>query len=56
MYVHLSQQLEIAEFFFIDTTPFVDKYFEDPKLQKFDWRGVIPRNKYLGRLLKVLIY
>ncbi|XVF50399.1 hypothetical protein PTKIN_Ptkin04bG0096900 [Pterospermum kingtungense] len=45
---------EIAEFFFIDTTPFVDDYFENPKLQKFDWRGVISRNKYLRRLLKDL--
>ncbi|PPR91479.1 hypothetical protein GOBAR_AA29204 [Gossypium barbadense] len=45
---------EIAEFFFIDTTPFVDEYFRNPKHQKFDWRGVIPRNKYLTRVLKEL--
>ncbi|MFQ6629158.1 hypothetical protein Gotur_008267 [Gossypium turneri] len=45
---------EIAELFFIDTTPFVDEYFRNPKHQKFDWRGVIPRNKYLTRVLKEL--
>ncbi|XWS37539.1 hypothetical protein CRYUN_Cryun19dG0052000 [Craigia yunnanensis] len=45
---------EIAEFFFIDTTPFVDQYFQNPKHQKFDWRGVIPRKKYLRRILKDL--
>ncbi|XP_021292213.1 purple acid phosphatase 3-like isoform X1 [Herrania umbratica] len=43
---------EIAELFFIDTTPFVDEYFRNPKHQKFDWRGVIPRKKYLRRVLK----
>ncbi|KAK9278033.1 hypothetical protein L1049_027590 [Liquidambar formosana] len=45
---------EIAEFFFIDTTPFVDKYFEEPKHHTYDWRGVIPRNEYLSNLLKDL--
>ncbi|KAI5388266.1 Purple acid phosphatase 3, variant 5 [Lathyrus oleraceus] len=44
---------EIAEFFFVDTTPFVDKYFLKPKDHKYDWRGVLPRNKYLSNLLKV---
>ncbi|KAK6249844.1 Calcineurin-like phosphoesterase domain [Theobroma cacao] len=43
---------EMAELFFIDTTPFVDEYFRNPKHQKFDWRGVIPRKKYLRRVLK----
>ncbi|KAI5388267.1 Purple acid phosphatase 3, variant 6 [Lathyrus oleraceus] len=37
---------EIAEFFFVDTTPFVDKYFLKPKDHKYDWRGVLPRNKF----------
>ncbi|KAI5391660.1 hypothetical protein KIW84_076463, partial [Lathyrus oleraceus] len=27
---------EIAEFFFVDTTPFVDKYFLKPKDHKYD--------------------
>ncbi|KAK7320204.1 hypothetical protein RJT34_04940 [Clitoria ternatea] len=45
---------EIAEFFFVDTTPFVDKYFLEPKDHKYDWRGVLPREKYLSNLLKDL--
>ncbi|OMO87745.1 hypothetical protein COLO4_20591 [Corchorus olitorius] len=45
---------EIAEFFFIDTTPFVDEYFHNPKHPKFDWRGVIPRKRYLRQVLKDL--
>ncbi|KAG4914679.1 hypothetical protein JHK87_052236 [Glycine soja] len=45
---------EIAEFFFIDSTPFVDQYFLKPKDHKYDWRGVLPREKYLSKLLKDL--
>lgn len=45
---------EIAQFFFVDTTPFVDKYFLKPKDHKYDWRGVLPREKYLSNLLKDL--
>ncbi|GMI75404.1 purple acid phosphatase 3 [Hibiscus trionum] len=45
---------EIAEFFFINTTPFVDQYFRNPKHHKFDWRGVLPRKRYLSRILKDL--
>ncbi|KAH1111148.1 hypothetical protein GLYMA_04G128300v4 [Glycine max] len=45
---------EIAEFFFIDSTPFVDKYFLKPKDHKYDSRGVLPREKYLSKLLKDL--
>ncbi|KAF3438302.1 hypothetical protein FNV43_RR21064 [Rhamnella rubrinervis] len=45
---------EIAEFFFVDTTPFVDKYFVGPKHHHYDWRGVLPRNEYLSNLLKDL--
>ncbi|KAG5059433.1 hypothetical protein JHK87_000462 [Glycine soja] len=45
---------EIAEFFFIDSTPFVDQYFFKPKDHKYDWRGVLPREKYLSKLLKDL--
>nr|DAD35849.1 TPA_asm: hypothetical protein HUJ06_006489 [Nelumbo nucifera] len=43
---------EIAEFFFVDTNPFVDAYFENPKGHSYDWRGVLPREKYLANLLK----
>ncbi|KAI5404069.1 Purple acid phosphatase 3, variant 2, partial [Lathyrus oleraceus] len=45
---------EIAEFFFVDTTPFVGKYFLKPKDHKYDWRGVLPRKKYLSNHLKDL--
>ncbi|XP_075483365.1 purple acid phosphatase 4-like [Primulina tabacum] len=45
---------EIAEFFFIDTTPFQDKYFTNPGDEVYDWRGVHPRNKYTSTLLKDL--
>ncbi|XP_019054961.1 PREDICTED: purple acid phosphatase 17-like [Nelumbo nucifera] len=45
---------KIAEFFFIDTTPFADEYFTiDPSEdQVFDWRGVLPRKNYTSNLLK----
>ncbi|GER53768.1 purple acid phosphatase 17 [Striga asiatica] len=45
---------EIAEFFFVDTTPFVDKYFTEPENHKYDWRGVSPVNSYTANLLKDL--
>ncbi|OMO60828.1 Annexin [Corchorus capsularis] len=44
---------EIAEFFFVDTTPFLDKYFTEPD-HNYDWRGVEPRGTYLANLLKDL--
>ncbi|XP_062159760.1 purple acid phosphatase 3-like [Alnus glutinosa] len=45
---------EIVEIFFVDTTPFVDKYFVRPKHHTYDWRGVLPRKEYLTKLLKDL--
>ena len=42
----------IVEFFFFDTTPFQDKYFTEED-HKYDWRGVLPRDKYLSNALKV---
>ncbi|CAK9148657.1 unnamed protein product [Ilex paraguariensis] len=45
---------EIVEFFFVDTTPFVDKYFTDPGNDTYDWKGVLPRNIYLSNLLEDL--
>ncbi|KAF2550449.1 hypothetical protein F2Q68_00036118 [Brassica cretica] len=42
---------DIVDIFFIDTTPFVDKYFDEPKDHVYDWSGVLPRNKYLNNLL-----
>ncbi|PKI53463.1 hypothetical protein CRG98_026153 [Punica granatum] len=47
-------QTEVAEFFFVDTTPFIDKYFRKPNKHTFDWRGVLPRKDYLSKLLKDL--
>ncbi|XP_062118076.1 purple acid phosphatase 3-like [Humulus lupulus] len=43
---------EIVELFFVDTTPFVDKYFLRPKHHRYDWRGVLPREEYLSNLLE----
>ncbi|CAN6313458.1 unnamed protein product [Urochloa humidicola] len=45
---------EIADFFFIDTTPFQLKYWTHPKGNHYDWRGVAPREKYIANLLKDL--
>lgn len=45
---------EIAELFLIDTNPFVDKYFNDPKDHVYDWREIGSRKKYTSNLLKEL--
>ncbi|ONK61330.1 uncharacterized protein A4U43_C08F28750 [Asparagus officinalis] len=45
---------EVAQFFFLDTTPFVKKYWTHPKKSHYDWRGVAPRKKYMSNLLKDL--
>ncbi|KAM0043488.1 putative Acid phosphatase [Helianthus debilis subsp. tardiflorus] len=41
----------IVELFFVDTTPFQDKYFNQTK-HTYDWRGVLPREEYLSNVLK----
>lgn len=43
----------MAEFFFVDTTPFQDMYFTNPKDHTYDWRDVLPRKDYLSGVLKV---
>ncbi|CAA7032547.1 unnamed protein product [Microthlaspi erraticum] len=43
---------EIVDFFFVDTTPFADKYFVQPNEHVYDWRGVLPRQTYLDNLLQ----
>ncbi|KAG5554118.1 hypothetical protein RHGRI_011854 [Rhododendron griersonianum] len=43
---------EIADFFFVDTTPFVDAYFNEPEDHIYDWRGIYPRETYVSNLLK----
>ncbi|XP_078440844.1 purple acid phosphatase 4-like [Wolffia australiana] len=45
---------EVAEFFFLDTTPFVLRYWTHPGLKHFDWRGVAPREAYISSLLSDL--
>lgn len=43
---------EFVEFVLVDTTPFVDEYFTEPKNHTYDWKGVLPRQEYLSNLLK----
>ncbi|KAI0498932.1 hypothetical protein KFK09_019830 [Dendrobium nobile] len=45
---------EIADFFFVDTTPFVVKYWTEPENHRYDWREVSPREEYIDNLLKDL--
>ncbi|KAF4347974.1 hypothetical protein G4B88_020980 [Cannabis sativa] len=42
-----------AEFFFVDTTPFVENYFAESE-HSYDWRQVYPRRTYLANSLKDL--
>ncbi|KAF3792416.1 Purple acid phosphatase 3 [Nymphaea thermarum] len=44
----------IADFFMVDTNPFVDDYWAVPNKHTYDWRGVIPRQLYIKTLLKDL--
>eukprot|EP01018_Ginkgo_biloba_P005116 Gb_22783 [translate_table: standard] len=46
--------LSSVQLFFVDTTPFVDKYWEMPNKHKYDWRGILPRRKYLRRQLQAV--
>ncbi|ONK65336.1 uncharacterized protein A4U43_C07F36070 [Asparagus officinalis] len=45
---------EIAEFFFVDTTPFVNEYWVNDGGHSYDWRQVAPRENYVSSLLKDL--
>ncbi|PHT40207.1 Purple acid phosphatase 7 [Capsicum baccatum] len=45
---------DVAEFFFVDTTPFQDMYFTTPKDHTYDWRDILPRQDYLFEVLKDL--
>ncbi|KAE8705419.1 Purple acid phosphatase 3 [Hibiscus syriacus] len=47
----LNAGTEMAEIFFVDTTPFVTTYFTNPKEHVYDWKGVLPRKKYIENLL-----
>ncbi|KAK4596949.1 hypothetical protein RGQ29_014828 [Quercus rubra] len=41
-----------VEFFFVDTTPFVNDYFTDPKEHTYDWKVILPQQEYLSNLLE----
>ncbi|KAF5730280.1 purple acid phosphatase 17-like [Tripterygium wilfordii] len=43
---------ELAEIFFVDTTPFVKTYFTNPDGQNYDWRGISSRKRYITNILK----
>ncbi|KAI3855186.1 hypothetical protein MKW92_036366 [Papaver armeniacum] len=43
---------DIVDFFFVDTTPFVDKYFTDPGEHTYDWSGTSPRKSYIAKHLE----
>ncbi|XP_057872381.2 purple acid phosphatase 3 isoform X1 [Cryptomeria japonica] len=43
-----------VDLFFVDTTPFVSKYWKHPNKDTYDWRGVAPREAYISRQLKEL--
>ncbi|XP_061361842.1 purple acid phosphatase 17-like [Gastrolobium bilobum] len=45
---------ELAEIFFVDTTPFVQEYFTESAGHKYDWRGINPPKSYIINLLKDL--
>ncbi|KAL0792855.1 hypothetical protein Bca101_064232 [Brassica carinata] len=55
IYTHPSLQKQwysgMVEFFFVDTNPFVSKYFTDPEDHTYDWSNVLPRKKYISNLL-----
>ncbi|KAI3463560.1 hypothetical protein Pfo_020223 [Paulownia fortunei] len=41
--------------FFVDTSPFVNNYFgKNSPANKFNWKGILPRDRYLSNLLKDL--
>ncbi|XP_078433375.1 purple acid phosphatase 4-like [Wolffia australiana] len=44
----------LVEFFFVDTSPMVMQYWENPEDHKYDWRGVGPRDVYVKNLLENL--
>ncbi|KAK4414092.1 Purple acid phosphatase 17 [Sesamum alatum] len=45
---------EIAELFFVDTTPFVNFYYANPEDHVYDWRGVNPAKLYTSTVLRDL--
>ncbi|KAI3975949.1 hypothetical protein MKX01_016632 [Papaver californicum] len=43
---------EIVDLFFVDTTPFVDKYFTELGEYTYDWSGISPRKSYIAKHLE----
>uniref|UniRef100_A0A2P2JLX6 Purple acid phosphatase n=2 Tax=Rhizophora mucronata TaxID=61149 RepID=A0A2P2JLX6_RHIMU len=43
---------ELAEIFFVDTTPFVKSYFSDAEGHTYDWHGIGSPKAYITGLLK----
>ncbi|KAM7479597.1 hypothetical protein LguiA_027810 [Lonicera macranthoides] len=43
---------EVAELFFVDTTPLVDMYFTDTEEHTYDWRAIPSRKAYTTNLLR----
>ncbi|XP_065850641.1 purple acid phosphatase 17 [Euphorbia lathyris] len=43
---------ELAEMFFVDTSPFVDDYFTNVDGHKYDWRGFTSRSSYIADLIE----
>nr|AAF60315.1 putative purple acid phosphatase precursor [Ipomoea batatas] len=46
---------ETVDLFFVDTTPFVEEYFNSPE-HVYDWRGVFPQQTYTKNVLNGLEY
>ncbi|PIN19870.1 Purple (tartrate-resistant) acid phosphatase [Handroanthus impetiginosus] len=47
-------QAGFVHVFFVDTSPFVNKYFVTHPANNFNWAGVLPRDRYLSNILKDL--
>jgi hypothetical protein len=47
--------VELAEIFFVDTTPFVQSYFTDAEGHNYDWRGIGSPRAYIANLIKVFM-
>ncbi|XP_057820503.2 purple acid phosphatase 7-like [Cryptomeria japonica] len=48
-----SEECALVDFFFFDTSPYINKYWEPSNITN-DWRGVLPRARFLQRQLKDL--
>ncbi|KAG8379507.1 hypothetical protein BUALT_Bualt07G0095600 [Buddleja alternifolia] len=51
---YIACSIGLLHIFFVDTNPFVNKYFINRPTNKFNWKGILPRNRYVSTLLKDL--